>query len=143
MPKREGVTFTGGTTAAEILANALTFWGEDGEGWMSGSLFSSDNAKACMLGGTRAGAAGAVDGIVDGITLSSDKNNKTRCEANRFIKEELKARGYDQGIAHFNDYVSRTVTKTREERVKLIRDVTCSALQRALKAEEEAGKDTL
>lgn len=112
--------------ASDILAGALEFWGEHGERWVRGTL-GSTLSKGCLYGGINAAAFGTATGSTEIYTAPEAARTIAYKKAEKFILDELDSRGFFHGIISFND--------AHAPGFDAVRDVTCKALKRAVKAE--------
>jgi hypothetical protein len=130
---RDYINFAPATTASEVILQALEYWGEHGERWIRGALYTG--SKVCFYGGLSAGAYGVTAGRPRKMSYSPNPSalysdaDKAYKQAEKFILDELEERGYLRDIITFNDSSARNFVNLKK--------VACGALHRAL---EEEGK---
>lgn len=115
------------TKPSEVIANALAFWGEHGEGWVRGALFSYRDSKGCLYGGLEAGFVGVINGRAYKYNIDTT-NQAIYNKATSFVLDELESRGKTRDIIYFNDFTADSFQD--------VRSVACGALKRALAVEE-------
>lgn len=104
------------TTASEVIANALKYWGHGGRRWTAGTLASG--SKVCFYGGLSAGAYGTTVSSNGKVTFGEmqyaddidrkypeeqSTEDKAYKRAEKFVLDELEAQGFDRDIVEFND----------------------------------------